>query len=247
MTRIVVAAMLLLAAAGCGSTRTAHRVLGTHVQRCREGLLHALGSRRLAYAGIANHGAIAQHAPGGARVALFGPTNVNGFPTVFGVVGFVAGADCSATWYRVQLPLKPNGATAYVRASALQLAHVTTRIVVRVSARRLTLYDRGRRVLDAEVAVGSAATPTPTGRFYVNQRLVPADRNGPFGPGAIGISAFSSVLTGWTQGGPVAIHGTNEPWSIGLAVSNGCIRLPNATLQRIWPLAVAGTPVIIEL
>jgi lipoprotein-anchoring transpeptidase ErfK/SrfK len=96
------------------------------------------------------------------------------------------------------------------------------------------------------VAVGSPATPTPTGTFYVNQRLVPSDSSGPFGPGAIGISAFSDVLTGWAQGGPVAIHGTNEPWSIGHAVSNGCIRLPNAMLSRIWPLAVAGTPVIIH-
>ncbi|HVW90838.1 MAG TPA: L,D-transpeptidase [Gaiellaceae bacterium] len=64
--------------------------------------------------------------------------------------------------------------------------------------------------------------------------------------GAIGISAFSDVLTGWAQGGPVAIHGTDEPWSIGRPVSNGCIRLPNATLERLWPLAVAGTPVIIR-
>jgi len=54
------------------------------------------------------------------------------------------------------------------------------------------------------------------------------------------------VLTGWAQGGPVAIHGTNEPWSIGRAVSNGCIRLPNATLERIYPWAPAGTPVIVR-
>ena len=89
-------------------------------------------------------------------------------------------------------------------------------------------------------------TPTPTGRFYVNQRLVPTDPGGPFGPGAIGISAFSNVLTGWAQGGPVAIHGTNEPWSIGHAVSNGCIRLPNATLEKVFRVADAGTPVIIR-
>jgi lipoprotein-anchoring transpeptidase ErfK/SrfK len=54
------------------------------------------------------------------------------------------------------------------------------------------------------------------------------------------------VLTGWAQGGPVAIHGTNAPWSIGHAVSNGCIRVPNDVLKRLWPIAVAGTPVIIK-
>jgi lipoprotein-anchoring transpeptidase ErfK/SrfK len=123
---------------------------------------------------------------------------------------------------------------------------VPTRIVVDVSQRRLTLYRNAKPVLSATVAVGSPSTPTPTGRFYVNQRLVPADTGGPYGPGAIGISAFSNVLTGWAQGGPVAIHGTNEPWSIGHAVSNGCIRLPNATLLKVFRETLAGTPVIIR-
>jgi lipoprotein-anchoring transpeptidase ErfK/SrfK len=53
------------------------------------------------------------------------------------------------------------------------------------------------------------------------------------------------VLTGWTQGGPIAIHGTDDPASIGHAVSNGCIRLPNETLRKVYSVAVAGTPVII--
>lgn len=108
------------------------------------------------------------------------------------------------------------------------------------------MFESGRVRLTATVAVGSAATPTPTGRYYVNQRLVPTDKSGPFGPGAVGISAYSDVLTGWTQGGPIAIHGTNEPWSIGRAVSNGCIRLPNETLRKVFELALAGTPVIVR-
>jgi lipoprotein-anchoring transpeptidase ErfK/SrfK len=146
----------------------------------------------------------------------------------------------------VQLPKKPNGVTAYVRARALRVEAVSSRVLVDLSQRRLTLYQRGKPVLTATVAVGSPSTPTPTGRFYVNQRLVPTDPGGPFGPGAIGISAFSNVLTGWVQGGPVAIHGTNEPWSIGHAVSNGCIRLPNPTLERVFRQTPAGTPVIIR-
>ena len=128
----------------------------------------------------------------------------------------------------------------------MTLSPVRTRIVVDVSKRTLTLYRSGRVVLRATVAVGAAATPTPTGRYYVNQRLVPDSPNGPYGPAAIGVSAYSNVLTGWVQGGPIGIHGTNEPWSIGRAVSNGCIRLPNATLVRLFRLAVAGTPVTIN-
>jgi hypothetical protein len=46
--------------------------------------------------------------------------------------------------------------------------------------------------------------------------------------------------------GPIAIHGTNAPWSIGKAVSNGCIRLPNATLKKVFAQALNGTPVLIR-
>jgi lipoprotein-anchoring transpeptidase ErfK/SrfK len=128
----------------------------------------------------------------------------------------------------------------------VRVGRVPTRIVVDVSARRLTLYRSGRRVFSTAVAVGSHATPTPLGSYYVNQRLIPGDASGPYGPAALGISAFSNVLTGWTQGGPVAIHGTNEPWSIGHAVSNGCIRVRNPVLQRLFAATRAGTPVLIR-
>jgi L,D-transpeptidase catalytic domain len=242
--RLALAGLALLLA-GCGS-HGAHRVKGAATERCAAGALHRLGSQRAAYAGIASAGARAYRAPGGTLIAHFDPENVNHFPTVFGVTGVVVDAACRPRWYRVQLPMRPNGALGYVRARRLELAHVGTRIVIDVSARRLTVYRGGRRVLSATVAVGSPGTPTPLGHFYVNQRLIPDDARGPFGPAAIGISAFSNVLTGWTQGGPVAIHGTNEPWSIGHAVSNGCIRLPNATLERIYPWALAGTPVVIR-
>ena len=123
---------------------------------------------------------------------------------------------------------------------------MTTRIEVDLSERRVTLFDRGRQVLTATAAIGSPQTPTPTGRYYVNQRLVPADTSGPFGPGAIGISAFSEVLTGWTQGGPIAIHGTNRPDLLGRAVSNGCIRVRNDLLRRLFDRTLAGTPVTVR-
>jgi lipoprotein-anchoring transpeptidase ErfK/SrfK len=191
-------------------------------------------------------GAVAYRRPGSNPFARFGRLNVNGFPTVFRVLAVVRNASCTARWYRVQLPIKPNGVTGYVRAAAVGVGPVRSRVVVDVSAKRLTLYRRGRPVLRAPVAVGSPATPTPLGRYYVNQRLIPPDPGGPYGPAAIGISAYSTVLTGWTQGGPIAIHGTNEPWSIGHAVSNGCIRVHNDVLRRLFKVTPAGTPVVIR-
>jgi lipoprotein-anchoring transpeptidase ErfK/SrfK len=240
-------------AAGCaGSSRHAapvppktsvHKTIAPH---CSSGGRRLLGSRRTAWAAVVTRPTTAFAAPGRSPIAHFGRLNVNGVPTVFGIIGEQVDGRCRAAWLHVSLPRRPNGSTGWVRAANVGRAPVHTRITVDLSARRVRLYRYGRLVLSSRAAIGSSATPTPLGRYYVNQRLIPDDPGGPFGPGAVGISAFSPVLTGWAQGGPIAIHGTNEPWSIGHAVSNGCIRLPNAVLRRLFRLALAGTPVLIH-
>ena len=238
---------VLLLLAGCGATarEAAGQRPPVDAPRCKAGTV-GVGNTRVAVAAAVHSSAVAYRRPGVRPFARFGRVNVNGFPTVFRVLAKVRGRDCRARWYRVQLPIKPNGVTGFVRASTVALGRVRSRVDVDVSAKRLTLFRNGRRVLRATVAVGSPATPTPIGRYYVNQRLIPSDPGGPFGPAAIGISAYSTVLTGWTQGGPVAIHGTNEPWSIGHAVSNGCIRVYNDVLRKLFKATPAGTPVTIH-
>jgi lipoprotein-anchoring transpeptidase ErfK/SrfK len=238
---------ILLLLAGCGAT--VHLASSTRppsvAPSCRAGTVRA-GSADVAVAAVVRSSAKAYRRPGAKPFARFGRLNVNGFPTTFRVLGTVRGRDCAPRWFRVQLPIKPNGVTGYVRAKAVATGRVRSRVVVDLSSKRLTLFRSGRRVFSTTVAVGSHATPTPTGRYYVNQRLIPQDPGGPFGPAAIGISAYSTVLTGWTQGGPIAIHGTNEPWSIGHAVSNGCIRVHNPVLRRLFKVTPAGTPVVIR-
>jgi lipoprotein-anchoring transpeptidase ErfK/SrfK len=54
------------------------------------------------------------------------------------------------------------------------------------------------------------------------------------------------VLTGWTQGGPIAIHGTNRPDLLGEAVSNGCVRVHNDQLRKLFARTLAGTPVTVR-
>ncbi|MDX6483753.1 MAG: hypothetical protein QOH02_1552 [Gaiellaceae bacterium] len=213
---------------------------------CRGREYRPLRTTTTAYAAVVRRSAVAYRRPGRARIARFGRRNANGAQTVFGALGAVVTEGCAPIWYRVQLPMRPNGIVGYVRARDVELLRVRTRIEVDISRRRVTLFRRGKPVLSATAAVGSSATPTPIGRYYVNQRLIPIDTSGPFGPGAIGVSAFSNVLTGWTQGGPIAIHGTNRPSSIGQPVSNGCIRLPNPVLRRMFAAALVGTPVVIH-
>jgi lipoprotein-anchoring transpeptidase ErfK/SrfK len=238
----------VFAVAGCGNEtkQSATPPTVTPARTCTAGTFHRLGSAKAAFAAVVRSHATVSTRAGGRRLATFGRLNQNGAPTVFSARGMRVDRHCRPSVYLVQVPRRPNGVTGWVPAGQVGIVRLATRIVVDLSQKRVTLYRSGRRVLSATAAIGSATTPTPTGSFYVNQRLIPTDPSGPFGPGAVGISAFSNVLTGWTQGGPIAIHGTNEPWSIGKAVSNGCIRLPNPILRRVFAQALSGTPVLIR-
>lgn len=214
--------------------------------RCEAGRRARLGDREVAYAARATRRLAAVRRPSGAPVRIFERTNANGVRTVFGVLAAVRDERCRTLWYRVQLPMRPNGATGYVRARDVELFRVRTRIEIDLSDRRIDFLQRGRRVLRVRAAIGKSGTPTPVGHFYVNQRLLSGDPSGPFGPGAIGISAFAPVLTGWTQGGPIAIHGTNDPASIGSAASYGCLRIENRHVERMLRANPEGTPVLIR-
>jgi lipoprotein-anchoring transpeptidase ErfK/SrfK len=245
----VIPAIGLTLLAGCGGTAKRPDVraeIAAKARTCADGSIQRLGSSRLAYAAIVRSRATVSRRPGTRAFASFGRLNVNRVPTIFSIRGAQVDASCKPRSYFVQIPKRPNGVTAWVPARQVEVAKLSTRIVVDLSERRVTLYKNGKPVLRSKAAVGAPATPTPTGRFYVNQRLIPSDKSGPFGPGALGVSAFSNVLTGWTQGGPIAIHGTNAPWSIGKAVSNGCIRIPNSALTKLFEEALSGTPVLIR-
>jgi lipoprotein-anchoring transpeptidase ErfK/SrfK len=192
--------------------------------------------------------AVARSKPagGGAVLARYSRIDLNGYPTVFGVVGARTGARCAIAWYRVQLNLTPNGRTGWVAARSVRPYSVRSRIVVDLSARRLVAYLAGKMVVRTQVAVGDRRTPTPTGRYFVNERFRLDDPDGPFGVAALGISAHSNVLRNWIQGGPIALHGTNQPGTIGEAASHGCIRLANTAMWRLFSLTPAGTPVDIR-
>jgi lipoprotein-anchoring transpeptidase ErfK/SrfK len=41
------------------------------------------------------------------------------------------------------------------------------------------------------------------------------------------------------------VHGTNAPWSIGHAVSNGCIRMTNSNIKELYSRAPLGTRVLV--
>ena len=139
---VVVAAAL----AGCGgSTATSAEPVTRQVaaprppaKTCRLGVESRLGSKRVAYAAVAQRPLLAYRSPGGARFTTFPRVNANGVPNVFGVLGVVKGRDCQPQWFRVELPMRPNGSIGWIRAKAVWIGRVRTRIEIDVSRRRLT-------------------------------------------------------------------------------------------------------------
>jgi len=148
-------------------------------------------------------------------------------------------------WVRVQLPKRPNRSAGWVRRSEVRLSTTPYRVVIDRRRKRLTLLKRGRFAKRVQIAIGKSLTPTPRGRYFVTDVIRSSD---PFyGPYALGLSAYSPVLTSYAGGdGQLGIHGTNQPWSIGQSVSAGCIRVDNRTVRRLARLLPLGTPVVIR-
>jgi lipoprotein-anchoring transpeptidase ErfK/SrfK len=149
-------------------------------------------------------------------------------------------------WLEVLLPTRPNGSTGWVRRDDVDVVPVDLEVKIDLQARTLTLLDGGAEVLTTPVAIGSGDAPTPTGLFSVTDKLVTDDEASAYGPYALGLSGHSDVLTEFAGGdGQVGIHGTNDPSSIGKAVSHGCIRVPNDVITRMNEILPLGTPVLI--
>jgi lipoprotein-anchoring transpeptidase ErfK/SrfK len=235
------AVVALTAAQGAAAGDRKH--LTTTVPGCAAGSIQRVGTPRMTYAARVLHPLNARRSLPGRGRSRFEARNLNGVATVFAVVAARVDRSCRPTEYEVQLPIRPNGSTGWVRSQDVRLSPVRTRLAVDLSQRRITLFRDGRPILVVSAVVGAPSTPTPTGRFYVNQRLRTGNPFGDYGPGAVGISAFSPVLLHWAQGGPIAIHGTNAPGLIGSAVSHGCLRVRNADIEKLLRLAVEGTPV----
>jgi lipoprotein-anchoring transpeptidase ErfK/SrfK len=146
-------------------------------------------------------------------------------------------------WYRIWAPVRPNGTRGWIEEGQLALYTTASKIVIDLSERKLRVYKRGQLADEFRVAVGKPGLTTPTGSFYITQKLRPPDPNGVYGVLQLGTSAFQPKLNDWPDGGQVGIHGTNEPWLIGKAVSHGCVRMTNAAVREVSRLVPTGSPV----
>ena len=172
-----------------------------------------------------------------AKRTLANPTE-SGAPLVFLVERAMPG------WLQVNLPVRPNGSTGWVRAAEVNLVPINYRIKVELKRYRITVLRGDEVILSEPVGLGTASTPTPGGKYYIKELLKPPNPNGAYGPYAYGLSGFSNVLTSFAGGdGVVGIHGTNDPSSLGRSVSHGCIRMSNAGITTLAKTLPLGTPV----
>jgi lipoprotein-anchoring transpeptidase ErfK/SrfK len=149
-------------------------------------------------------------------------------------------------WVRVRLASLPNGRTGWVPRAALGgYGLVRTRLVVDLSRMRATLYRSGRPIFTAPVGVGRPQWATPTGFFYIRNKLS-RYASPTYGPVAFGTSARSPTLTDWPAGGFIGIHGTDRPDLLPGRVSHGCIRMENKDILALARLMPVGTPLRIR-
>ena len=149
-------------------------------------------------------------------------------------------------WIRVRIPGRPNGRKGWVPRNALGHLHaVTTALRIAKVPSRATLRREGRIVWRSPIGHGAPGTATPSGRFYIRERLDNRGGDPVYGPVAFGTSAYSA-LSDWPGGGVIGIHGTDQPWLIPGRPSHGCIRVPNPAIRRLARLMPIGTPVRIR-
>lgn len=108
-------------------------------------------------------------------------------------------------------------------------------IVVKIPSRILELYSDRKLYKRYPVAVGRSESPTPTGDWTVIWKSYRA--------GDIFGTRYLGLDVPW---GGYGIHGTNQPWSIGRFISQGCVRMRNRDIEELFEWVPVGTPVSIE-
>ena len=132
----------------------------------------------------------------------------------------------------------------------------TGTVVVKTKERALYYVLGKGQAVRYPVGVGRAGKQWTGTAIIENKQLSPAwsppeevRRDKPSLPGVIPggspanpMGAAAMTLSG---GGEYAIHGTNDPRSIGGFVSYGCIRMYNADVLDLYNRVSSGTPVVV--
>jgi lipoprotein-anchoring transpeptidase ErfK/SrfK len=166
--------------------------------------------------------------PNGPVVAHVASLTEFGSPRVYPVVAR------RGRWVAVVATEVPNGARAWMRLGPrAELFRPGWSVTIDVTQRSLVVRHLGRIVRRTTVGVGDSGTPTPLGLFGVTDKLIVTGGTSPYGYGALALTGHQPhVPQGWGGGDRIAVHGTQNPYSIGQAASLGCLRATRADV--VW-------------
>lgn len=105
------------------------------------------------------------------------------------------------------------------------------RIEIDTRNRKLKLFDDHIMIREYPVAVGKSSTQTPKGHWTIIKKALWGAQFG---------GHFMQLSVPW---GIYGIHGTDKPWSIGQAVSHGCVRMYSRDAAELYQKVEVGTPV----
>ena len=150
-------------------------------------------------------------------------------------------------WLHVRLPGRPNQRTGWIRHRGEQIIETVWHLDVSTSQRLLRVYQRGKVVKRIRIVVGKPATPTPHGKYFVEE-VVPIHPKAVGAQFALATSARSNVLQEYAGGpGQIAFHGTNNIGGTpGQALSHGCMRMVTSDIRWLAARISAGIPVSIH-
>jgi lipoprotein-anchoring transpeptidase ErfK/SrfK len=147
-------------------------------------------------------------------------------------------------WLRVIATELANGGRGWIPMDAVALESSPWRVVADLSDRQVTDRRNGRLMRRFTVAVGGPATPTPTGRFAVTDKIRFTGGSQAYGCCAVALTGHQpNIAQGWSGGDRLAIHGTLQSTTIGFAASHGCLRARNEDARWLLDHLLLGTVV----
>jgi L,D-transpeptidase-like protein len=206
-------------------------VAASHAAAPPRGATAALAARPL-HAGV-----VLRASPGGKPLVRVGGRGALGGPLVFGVVGV------RGRWVELTAEALPNGRHGWAEFGRdVSVQPVRWMLRASLSRRMLLVLRDGRLTRTIPVGIGAPASPTPTGRFAVAEKVT-----GPFGRAygccILALTAHQPRLPpGWNTRITyyVAIHAGSGQ---GAAVSAGCLHATEADVRYLMRTVPLGTPV----
>jgi lipoprotein-anchoring transpeptidase ErfK/SrfK len=129
-------------------------------------------------------------------------------------------------------------------------------IVIKTNERRLYYVLGGGQAIRYPVGVGRRGMAW-TGSAFIDGKYIKPGWSAPESirkdyarlpavvPGGSPSNPMGAAAMTLSGGGEYAIHGTNNPGSVGGFVSHGCIRMYNADIMDLYNRASYGTPVVV--